>query len=843
MAILTVGLNKQYASLHAALDAARDGDVVNVSSGLYTDDIATIRSKVTLNAVGGKVTLLALAPLAPGQAVLTVTTDATINGFVFAGAKATDGTAAGLLDTGGALTLRNTLFTGDQTGLVVRGSATGTVVIQGSEFAANGIGDGFSGNISVGAIAALTITDSYVHDAAGDEISSLAKSTVITGTRILDSTVPGLAPVLPTADVNLPSGGVVLIQNSVLEKAANGAGPAIRVGGGTPYAATSITITGDTIVSDKPSVSDKPGATLLQNATTTVASITGDQIYGFGTVATGPAVQSANTVPATRPVTASTPLVVPGIALPVEYGRAGAVVANGTVLTVGAGGSYRTLTLALAAAHDGDTIRVAAGTYTETGVVISHKVIIEGVGGLARFVAGGAPANGPANATANNLAGFTTTTDVTLRNIELTGAGIMGGVAAGIHDQGGNLTVVNSYIHDNQAGLVADAGLAGSIGVYDTELARNGTVDGVGANLDVGEVGTLTLRNVWVHAAVGGAELRSRADTTTIDASRILQSSGSGANAIDLPQAGRVSITGSVIEKAAGSLGGALVHVGGSGMLPGSGVVLANDTLISDVTAAATRFVVAEAAAGGMVALAGVVFEGGAPRQRAGGERNRHRQPGPHGAEPGHRRALGRRRRAPSGGAHRRSARRPHGRARRADPARVRRRLPGRCLLHPVDRRPADRRHPHGRRRARRPAVAIFHHRRTVRAGRACRRDQPGERPVGSGRAGPQPLCGRRGVQRRRPARDRHADRERQHHARHRTGLAQHTGHREPVRGRLERRRAGLHLDRRPGAGKRRDRHGLPCGRRHPGDELPGGPGTRGAHGRGHLPERREWQR
>jgi hypothetical protein len=348
---------------------------------------------------------------------------------------------------------------------------------------------------------------------------------------------------------------------------------------------------------------------VLQNTTTIVASITNDQIYGFGAIATGPAVQLANTVPASHPVIALTPLVVPGIALPVDYGRAGAVVANGTVLTVGVGGSYRTLALALAAAHDGDTIRVAAGTYTETGVVISHKVIIEGVGGIARFVAGGAPANGPAN----GVAEFTTTTDVTLRNIELTGAAVMGGVAAGIHDQGGNLTVVNSFIHDNQAGLVADAGLAGSIGIYDTELARNGTVDGVGANLDVGEVGTLTLRNVWVHAAVGGAELRSRADTTTIDASRILQSSSSGANAIDLPQAGRVSIINSVIEKASGSLGGALVHVGGGAILPGSGVVLTNDTLISDVAAVATQFVVAEAAASGMVALAGVAFEGGAP--------------------------------------------------------------------------------------------------------------------------------------------------------------------------------------------------------------------------------------
>lgn len=623
MATLTVGTGKQYATISTALDAARDGDVVAVSSGIYLNDFATIRSKVSLTAVGGKVTLQATTALAPGKALLTATTDAVIDGFVFAGARAADGTAAGLLGTGGALTVRNSLFTGNQTGLLVQASAAGTVLIQASEFAGNGAGDGFSGNINVGAVASLTIQDSFIHDAlGGDEVKSAARATTITGSRIMDSTaaVPAAIPVgTPVADVNLPKGGVVVIQNSVIEKAA-AAGPVIRLGGDTAYAVTSLSVSGDTIVADR------PNATLVQNSTTAVATLNANQLYGFANIATGLAVQSANTVLAARPTLSTAPLVVapvfatvvaPVVATPMtpavtpavaatvptvtEYGRAGAVVANGTILTVGAAGTYQTLGAALAVAKDGDTIRVAAGTYADAGVTISHKLIIEGAGGMARFVASGTPANG--------LAQITTTTDVTLRNIEVTGAAVMGGVAAGIRDQGGNLTLVNSYIHDNQAGLVADKG-AGTIGIYDSELARNGTADARGANLDVAGITALTLRNDWVHAAVGGGEVRSRAASTVIDASRILQTAGSGAHAIDLPQAGRVSITGSVVEKAAGSLGGALVHVGGDTLLPGSAVTLSGDTLISDVTAAATRFVVAEPGSGS-VALSGVGFQGG----------------------------------------------------------------------------------------------------------------------------------------------------------------------------------------------------------------------------------------
>ena len=602
MATLTVGLNKQYPSIATALEAARDGDIVAVSAGLYVNDFGVVRAKVTLTAVGGKATLLATTALATGKALLTVATDSTVDGFVFAGAKAADGTAAGLLDTGGALVVRNSLFTGNQNGLVVQGSPAGSVSIQASEFAGNGAGDGFSANIAVGPVASLLIQDSFIHDAAGgDEVRSLAKATTITGSRIIDSTasvsagtaVAGTGTAgLTTADVSLPKGGVVVIKDSVIEKGPDTAGPAIRLGGDAAYAATSLTLSNDTLIADR------PGTVAVQNTTTAVAVISNDTLYGFSAIASGPAVLSNDVVATVRPAVSAAPLVVPSVVLPSENGRAGAVTANGTVLTVGGTGAFRTLAAALAAAKDGDTIRVAAGTYTETGVTVDRKVIIEGTGGLARFVGG------------NGSAVITTTADATLRNIEVTGATVLGGVAAGIRDQAGRLTLVNSFVHDNGAGLVVEKG-AGTVGVYDTELARNGTVDGRGANLDVAEVGTLTLRNAWVHDAPGGAEIRSRADNTVIDGTRVLQTLGSAANAIDLPNSGRATISGSVVEKGAWSLGGSLIHVGGDTAYAASAVTLTGNTLISDVTTVGTRFVVAEGGAG-PVSASGTVFEGGA---------------------------------------------------------------------------------------------------------------------------------------------------------------------------------------------------------------------------------------
>ena len=579
MATLTVGTNKQYATIAAATAAARDGDTVSVSAGTYVNDFATIRTRITLVSVGGPATMLATVPSPNARALLTVTTDATIDGFVFTGARTADGTAAGLRYEGGALVVRNSLFSGNQNGLLALPDPNGTILIQASEFARNGNNDGLSYNVNVGAVKALTIQNSYIHDAAGgSEVKSRALATSISGSRIQDQAgASGYA-------IDLPNGGAATIQNNTIQKgAASTTAAAIRFGGDVAYAASALNLTGNVIVSDR------PAATLLLNQTTKTASLASNQTYGFAAIATGPASTFANTTPPARPNLSTATLVAPATALPVEYGRAGAVVANGTVLTVGAAGTYATVAAAVAAAHDGDTIRVAAGTYVNDTATITRKVIIEGIGGLARFVSTVAPATG--------LAQFVTTTDATFRNVEIFGAATPGGVAAAIRDQGGNLTIVNSTIHDNQSGVVADKDTSGSLAIYDSEIARNGTPDGRGANIDAAEVGTLTLRNDYIHDAVAGPELRSRADNTVLDVSRISQAAGNGGAAIELPDAGRVSITDSAIEKGANSQSATLIQIGGDAIYAGSSVSLSGNTLISALTTAPTTFVANNAAA------------------------------------------------------------------------------------------------------------------------------------------------------------------------------------------------------------------------------------------------------
>src|ERR1700693_2072576 len=118
-------------------------------------------------------------------------------------------------------------------------------------------------------------------------------------------------------------------------------------------------------------------------------------------------------------------------------------------LTVGPGLQFSTISSAVAASHDGDTIYVQAGTYLTTGVVINTKISIVGVGGMAHFAAGGTIGNGKAL--------FVTNTDVTFDHIELLGARVPDHNGAGIKCQAGNLTITNCYFHDNEMGILGAA--------------------------------------------------------------------------------------------------------------------------------------------------------------------------------------------------------------------------------------------------------------------------------------------------------------------------------------------------------------------------------------------------
>ena len=248
-----------------------------------------------------------------------------------------------------------------------------------------------------------------------------------------------------------------------------------------------------------------------------------------------------------------------------------------SILTVGPGQTFSTLSAAIAASQDGDVIDVQAGTYTNDFATINTKITIEGVNGIAHLVATVPVPNGKGI--------LVTNTDVTLRNLEISGATVADNNGAGVRYQGGNLIIENCYIHDNQDGLLANSDPAGSITINNSEFSHNGAGDGFTHNIYVTQVGTLTVENSYIHDAIVGHEIKSRALTTIIRNNTIADGpNGTASYSIDLPIGGNATITGNTIEQGPNSQNPAIIHFGGEGPpLANSSLTVSNNKILNDL--------------------------------------------------------------------------------------------------------------------------------------------------------------------------------------------------------------------------------------------------------------------
>ncbi|MBS0643581.1 MAG: Hint domain-containing protein [Proteobacteria bacterium] len=292
MAILTVGAGAgfQFQTLSSAIAASADGDVIQVQPGTYTNDFATISTRITIIGIGGMVNLVATVPPPNQKAILTTQTDVTLDNIAFSGAAVSDaagGNAAGIRYEGGNLVINNCYFHDNQNGLLGGADLNGTIIINNCEFASNGNVSGPNAgrthNLYVGDIAQLTISNSYFHDAVtGHDIKSRARNTTIENSRITAATGT------TSYEIDLPNGGNAIIRNNVIEKGPNAGNPYFIAYGeeGSVYGGSSLSITGNTVLNDKTSGS----ATFLNNATTLSAEVDGNTFYGLtaDSLASGP---------------------------------------------------------------------------------------------------------------------------------------------------------------------------------------------------------------------------------------------------------------------------------------------------------------------------------------------------------------------------------------------------------------------------------------------------------------------------------------------------------------------------------------------------------------------------
>jgi hypothetical protein len=218
-ATLKVGPGQKYAKPSEAIQAARDGDVIEIDSGVYPGDAATITANMlTLRGVGeGRAKLPSKGKHASGKAIwVTKGNDITVENIEFSGCRVPDRNGAGIRPEGKNLTVRNCRFYDCENGVL---GGNGEMLFEYCEFEHCGpVGEPATHSIYIGHdCTKLVFRGNYSTDVIqGHLLKSRAKESWLLYNRLTDENGTG------SAVADFPNGGIVVMIGNILHKGARG---------------------------------------------------------------------------------------------------------------------------------------------------------------------------------------------------------------------------------------------------------------------------------------------------------------------------------------------------------------------------------------------------------------------------------------------------------------------------------------------------------------------------------------------------------------------------------------------------------------------------------------------
>ncbi len=215
---LQVGPGQQYAKPCAAITVASPGDTITIdSAGNYNGDVCQwSTNNLTIIGVGaGRAVINAAGQNSQGKGIWVISGDNTdVENIEFTGATVPDNNGTGIRQEGNNLTLRNCYFHDNQEGILTDGGLSSTIVIEYSEFARNGFGDGFTHNVYIGNIGKLIFRYNYSHSAfVGHLLKSRAAENDILYNRFSDE-----SDGTTSYEIDIPNGGLSYIIGNLIEQ-------------------------------------------------------------------------------------------------------------------------------------------------------------------------------------------------------------------------------------------------------------------------------------------------------------------------------------------------------------------------------------------------------------------------------------------------------------------------------------------------------------------------------------------------------------------------------------------------------------------------------------------------
>lgn len=247
---------------------------------------------------------------------------------------------------------------------------------------------------------------------------------------------------------------------------------------------------------------------------------------------------------------------------------------------VGPGLTYTTPSQVAPLVNAGDTIEIEAAEYLgDVCAWTKNNLVILGVNGRPHLKANG-----------NNAMGKGTWVfvgnNITVKNIEFSGAAVPDENGAGIRLDGIGLHAVNCYFHDNENGILTGNN-GGKVTIENCEFGYNGDGVGYAHNIYIGRIDTAVIRASYFHHAKVGHEFKSRAGVNYLLYNRFSnEATGTASRNVDLPNGGLSYLIGNIFQQGANSANGNIVGYGLEGLsnVAPHALYVINNSFVNDRT-------------------------------------------------------------------------------------------------------------------------------------------------------------------------------------------------------------------------------------------------------------------
>jgi hypothetical protein len=196
-------------------------------------------------------------------------------------------------------------------------------------------------------------------------------------------------------------------------------------------------------------------------------------------------------------------------------------------------------------ARDGDTVEIEAGSYeNDYAVWRQNNITISGVGGMAHLKSESLIPN-------RKAIWILKGDNIIIENVEFSGAAVRDTNGAGIRHEGGNLTLRNTYFHDNEFSILAGKLPDARITIEDSRFWYQKRSKRYSHGIYIGEVAQFRLTGSHFKGTDRGHQIKSRALENLIMYNRIEDvPSGNSSRLIDLSNCGMSVIMGNDMHQA-----------------------------------------------------------------------------------------------------------------------------------------------------------------------------------------------------------------------------------------------------------------------------------------------------